>query len=125
MVRNCNVTASWLRYCPVEMGAAPRDEVTFRMQVQARHVASVPFPAAASITAIASPGALRLAMRAAMAGHAILEVADPLPPMMSGDAVWLVFMAAVAGVAAGIIVHMAGRTGRIVIAVQLEETRMV
>ena len=93
------------------------------MQVQAWHVASVPFPAAAFITTITSAGALRLAMRAAMAGHAVLEVADPLPQMPGADAIRLMLVAAIAGVAAGIVVQMAGRAGRVMIADQLEEAR--
>ena len=58
-----------------------------------------------------------LAMRAAMTGGAIVEVANAFLHMLRSDAIGLMLVAAIASVFAEIIVHMTGSAGRIVIPV--------
>ena len=73
-----------------------------------------------TVASFATTATRWLAMCAAMAGCAVLEVPDSFPQMLGTDPVGLVLMAAIAGGTAGIVVHMARRAGCVVIAVEQE-----
>jgi len=83
---------------------------------------SVVFPPSAPLPSATTFG---LVFGTALAGHAVLEIPDCLPPVLGADAVGLVLLAAVAGAAAGIIADMAGGAGRVVIAVEHQKPRVI
>jgi len=64
--------------------------------------------------ALVPAAAFGLAVGAAMAGHAVLQIPDSLALMLGGNPVELMLKAAIAGIAAGIVADMACRIGRIV-----------
>jgi len=66
-----------------------------------------------------------LALRTAVARHAVLKIADPLFEMLRSNAFRLMFMASKASIAAKAIVDMTGCARRDVVAIENEELRMV
>jgi hypothetical protein len=57
--------------------------------------------------------------------HAVFKIGDAFANMLCPNGIWLMFMASEAGVAAGVVVHMAGGTRGCVRAFKQEEFRVV